>query len=582
MNRVARVLVVDDLPENGRLLEAMLIPHGFSVTVAQSGEEGLEKVRTAQPDIMLLDILMPEMTGYDVCRRVREDQSTRFLPIIMLTSSSDQDKVDAIDAGADDFIPRPLNPKELVSRVRSLLRIKEYRDIIEAQATELAQWNRTLEGRIEDQLAQIDGLDRLRRFFSKPVADVILSGGDEMLEPHRRDVTIVVCNLKGYRAFSAGAEPEDVMRVLSDFYATVGELALRYEATLDQFAGDSVITIFNDPIPCEEHTADAVRMAVSVRVRAVTLVSGWRARGFDLDVGIGVAEGFATLGRVGFEGRFDYRATGTVVELALGLGTRALGGQLLLSPRAHAGVLGLVDVEAADPIELEGFPDAVCAFNVVGLRALTEGAMQPADVPGELPNSFIAEGDFWSLTYAGVLVRVKDSKGLRDIARLLETPGREIMAVDLARGAGPPPAMTSTTPGPGFGFETGVGELLDANARAQYRARLVELEEEIVAADTNNDPERASLAREEREFLVLELRAAVGLGGHPRRAPAPTERARKAVTGRVLDAIARIDRVHAPLGRHLRRSIRTGSYCMYDPVEVAVWRVVTEFAPTIP
>ena len=371
MDRTARLLVIDDTPQNGRLLEAMLSPHGYSVALAYSGGEGLEKVRTEHPDLVLLDIVMPDMSGYEVCRRLRDDPATRLLPVVMLTSSGDQDKVDAIEAGADDFIARPHNPQELLSRVRSLLRIKEYHDTIQAQAAELAEWNRTLEQRVQSQLAQLEGLDRLRRFFSPPVAEVVLSGGGQMLEPHRREVTIVFCDLRGYTAFSSTAEPEDVMGALNQFYKAVGDLILRFDATLEQFAGDSVMTIFNDPMPCPNHTAAATRMAVEVRDRMKGLTNAWRLKGFDLDVGTGIAEGYATLGRVGFEGRFDYRATGTVVNLASRLCSHALGGQILLAPRAYSCVTDLVEVEAVGPLQLKGFHDPVQAYNVTGLKDST-------------------------------------------------------------------------------------------------------------------------------------------------------------------------------------------------------------------
>jgi adenylate cyclase len=368
MDPSAHLLVVDDTPQNGRLLEAMLTPHGYTVALASSGGEGLEKLHSEHPDLVLLDVLMPDMTGYDVCRRLRENPATRLLPVVMLTSSGDQDKVNAIEAGADDFIARPFNPQELLSRVRSLLRIKEFHDTIQAQAAELADWNRTLEERVEEQVAQLEGLSRLRRYFSAPVAEVIMSGGDQMLEPHRREVTILFCDLRGFTAFSAAAEPEEVMSVLTQFYEAVGELILRYEATLEQFAGDSVMAIFNDPMPCADHTATAVRMAVEVRERMRVLTDAWRLKGFDLDAGIGIAEGYATLGRVGFEGRFDYRATGSVVNLAARLCSQARGGQILLSPRAFANITGLAETEPVGPLQLKGFHDPVQAYNVTSLR----------------------------------------------------------------------------------------------------------------------------------------------------------------------------------------------------------------------
>jgi len=265
MDQTAKVLVVDDTPQNARLLEAMLSPRGYSVVLAHSGLDGLEKVRTERPDLVLLDIVMPDISGYEVCRRLREDPETRLLPVVMMTSSGDQDKVDTIEAGADDFIARPFNPSELLSRVRSLLRIKTYHDTIQAQAAELADLNRTLEDRVQRQVAELEGLDRLRRFFSPQVAEVILDGGGQMLETHRREVTIVFWDLRGFTAFSATAEPEETMSVLNQFYGTVGHLILDYQATLEQFVGDSIMAIVNDPVPCVDHTAQAVRMAVDSR-----------------------------------------------------------------------------------------------------------------------------------------------------------------------------------------------------------------------------------------------------------------------------------------------------------------------------
>ncbi len=163
------MLVIDDTPENALLLEAILAPHGYSVSMAYSGAEGLEKVRAEHPDVILLDILMPDITGYEVCRRIRANPRTRLLPVIMLTSSGDQDKVNSIEAGADDFIARPLDPRELLSRVRSLLRIKAYQDAMQAEATRLAERNQALEQHFRTQLEHLEELDRLRRAFSPTV-----------------------------------------------------------------------------------------------------------------------------------------------------------------------------------------------------------------------------------------------------------------------------------------------------------------------------------------------------------------------------------------------------------------------------
>jgi class 3 adenylate cyclase len=377
MQRPPIILVVDDVPQNARLLEAILTAHGYTTALAFSGSDGLAKVHTEQPDLVLLDIQMPDMSGFEVCRRLRDDPATHLLPVVMVTSSGDADKVESIEAGADDFIARPFNQQELLSRVRSLLRIKTYHDTIQAQAAELAEWNLKLEERVQTQLAELEGLERLRRFFSPEVAEVIVSGGEHLLETHRRDVTIVFCDLRGFTGFSASAEPEDVIGVLNQFYDAVGRQIFRFQATLEQFAGDSVMSIFNDPVACEDHTAQAVQMALASREETEALAQRWRLRGYDLGVGYGIAAGHATLGRVGFEGRFDYRATGTVVNLASRLCGRAQGGQILLSPRAYSSVTDIVDVENAGMLELKGFHQPVQAYSVVGIKGRLSSA-QPS------------------------------------------------------------------------------------------------------------------------------------------------------------------------------------------------------------
>ena len=197
------LLLVDDLPQNIRLLEAVLAPRGYAIVKAESGREALEKVTAEPVDLVLLDILMPEMDGYAVCRALRADPATQYLPVVMVTASGDQEKVAAIEAGADDFITKPFDQAELVARVSSLLRIKRYHDTIEAQAAELAEWNRELERRVTEQVEQLERLGRLRRFLSPQVAELVVSSGDEtFLESHRREITVVFCDLRGFTAFA--------------------------------------------------------------------------------------------------------------------------------------------------------------------------------------------------------------------------------------------------------------------------------------------------------------------------------------------------------------------------------------------
>ena len=367
MERPARILVVDDTAQNRRLMEAVLSPLGYAVSGAASGREALEMVVAEVPDLVLLDIVMPEMDGYQVCRALRADPATQMVPIIMLTSSGDQDKVGAIEAGADDFIARPFDQPELLARVRSLLRIKEYHDTVQAQAAELADLNRTLESRVSAQVDELEHLGRLRRFLSPQLADVVVSeGNNTLLDSHRREITVVFCDLRGFTAFSETAEPEEVMAVLGEFHTELGQLIFEYGGTLERFAGDALMMFFNDPFPCPDPPLQAVRMALAMQARVAELRVGWQKRGHDLAMGVGIAVGYATLGRIGFEGRYDYGAVGSVVNLAARLCGEALGGQILLADRAFAAVEATVAAEPMGALTLKGFHRPVQAYLVTG------------------------------------------------------------------------------------------------------------------------------------------------------------------------------------------------------------------------
>jgi adenylate cyclase len=364
------VLAVDDLPANVRLLDAVLSPRGFRVLGAGSGPEALALVAERRPDLILLDIVMPEMDGYEVCRRLRQDPATAFLPVVMITASGDQERLLAIEAGADDFVAKPFDQAELLARVRSLLRIKRYHDTIEGQAAELAEWNRTLERRVQEQVEQLERMGRLRRFLSPQLADLVVSSGDEsFLDSHRRDITVVFCDLRAFTAFAETAEPEEVMGVLDDYYQALGDLVTRFEGTLERFTGDGLMVFFNDPLPCEDAPLRAVRMAVAMRNRIEGLAKGWARHGYDLALGVGLAQGYATLGRIGFEGRSDYTAIGSVTNLAARLCAEARPWQILLSPRVHAAVEEFVTSEPVGELTLRGFSRPVPTFNVVGLDA---------------------------------------------------------------------------------------------------------------------------------------------------------------------------------------------------------------------
>ena len=367
--RPPKILVVDDVPENVRLLEAVLVSRGYEVVTANDGLAALERVQTAEPDLILLDVMMPGLDGYAVCSQLRANDDTAVLPVIMVTSSIGQEKTKAIEAGADDFIPKPFNHDELLTRVRSLLRIKRYHDTIKAQAAELAELNRTLEERVGAQVAELERLGRLRRFLSPQLADAVVSSGDEtILRSHRRQVAMFFADLRGWSSFVDTVEPEELMRVLSEFHGVIGRLVKRFEATVGFLEGDGVQLFFNDPIEIPDAALRAVRIGCALREEMAELTPLWSKRGYDLDFGAGIALGYATCGEVGFEGRSDYAAIGAVTNLASRLADEATGGQILIAQRLYAEVENDVDVESVGEFTLKGFPRPVQAFNVLAVH----------------------------------------------------------------------------------------------------------------------------------------------------------------------------------------------------------------------
>jgi adenylate cyclase len=365
----ARILVVDDVPENVRLLEAVLEAEGYDVVTASDGRAALDLAQSANPDLVLLDVMMPPPDGLAVCRQLRQQDETAVLPVIMLTASEGSEKTTAIDAGADDFIPKPFDRDELLTRIRSLLRIKRYHDTIKVQAAELLELNRTLEERVQTQLEELGRLQRLRRFLSPQLTDAIISSGDEsILRSHRRQVSMFFADLRGWTNFVDAVEPEELMRVLGEFHSTIGILVRRFDATVGFIEGDGVQLFFNDPIEVPDPAMRAVRMGCALREEMADLTTGWRKRGYDLDFGAGSALGYATCGEVGFDSRSDYAAIGAVTNLASRLADEATAGQFLISQRLYAEVEDDVEVEPIGDFMLKGFQRPVAAFNVVAIR----------------------------------------------------------------------------------------------------------------------------------------------------------------------------------------------------------------------
>ena len=361
-----KVLVVDDTPLNIKLLGDLLAAKGYAVTTAQNGEEALAKLAADVPDLVLLDVMMPGLSGYDVCRRIRDNAQTALLPVVMVTSlDPQQERVHGIEAGADDFLSKPINQQELLARVRSLLRVKSLQDEVRTQAEALKQWNVALEDRVREQVEQLQRLSQLKRFFAPAVADAIVSAGEQsILAPHRREICYLFVDLRGFTAFTDAAEPEEVEAVLHDYHATMGPLIAEHEGTLDRFAGDGILVFFNDPLPIPDPGKRAAQMALAMRNAFGALRERWAQNGYDLDIGMGLARGYATLGAFGFEGRFDYSAIGGVVNLAARLCGEAKPGQILIDQRMRAALGDSFVAEAVGKIALKGFAQPIAAFEL--------------------------------------------------------------------------------------------------------------------------------------------------------------------------------------------------------------------------
>ncbi len=360
------ILVVDDVPDNVEIVQLRLEGLGYAVATAVDGVEALEKVSALLPDLVLLDVMMPNMDGIEAVKRLKTDPSLPFIPVILLTAKADaRDVISGLEAGGDDYLTKPVDHAALSARVRAMLRIKALHDRVQEQAAELAGWSRTLEERVAAQLAELDRVGRLKRFLAPQLAEMIVSSGEEgVLDSHRRDIVVVFCDLRGFTAFAETAEPEEVWAMLGEFHAALGPLVARFGGTLDHFSGDGLMVFFNDPLPCPDPAERAARMAVAMRAATDELRAGWRRRGFELGFGVGIAQGYATLGRIGFEERMAYTAIGAVTNLAARLCAEAADRQILVSRRVAAAIAEVARLEEIGSLSLKGLSQAVAAFNI--------------------------------------------------------------------------------------------------------------------------------------------------------------------------------------------------------------------------
>ena len=333
------ILIVDDNPANRDIFETRLAIHGYEIYTASDGEEGLALARERRPDLILLDVMMPKMDGIEVCEHLKGDGDLSFIPIILVTAKSDpKDVVAGLEAGADEYLTKPVDQTSLVARVKSMLRIKALYDQTQEQAGELGRWNETLQQKVTDQLAELERLSALKRFFSPQLAELIVSSGEaEFMESHRREITVVFCDLRGFTAFSETAEPEEVDAGAARVPPGRRPLDLPVRGDPGAFRGRRPNGVLqrSNALPRPPRRGPS---AWPWRCGTRSASSSTLGRRADSTWASGLAYplGYATLGQIGFEGRFHYGAIGSVLNLASRLCDQAQAGQILITPRVQA------------------------------------------------------------------------------------------------------------------------------------------------------------------------------------------------------------------------------------------------------
>jgi adenylate cyclase len=362
------ILVVDDAPDNVEIVRLRLESQAYDVITAADGLEALEQVKVHLPDLVLLDVMMPRLDGVETIKRLKADTSLPFIPVIMLTAQSDKKEVVAgLDAGADEYLTKPFDASTLLARVRAMLRMKALHDEVRTQAAQLVQWNQKLEQRVAEQLAALNRLDWLKRFLAPQIAELVITSGDEILRSHRGHVAVVFCDLRGFTSFSEVAEPEEQIAMLAEYHTALGVLINRFQGTLIHIVGDGVMVVFNDPIPCPDPCLQAVRMAIEMRACISALIAKWQTHGYDLGFGIGISQGYATLGLIGFESRSQYTAIGTVTNLASRLCGEAADCQILIDSKVKSALDACIDTADVGDLTLKGLRRPIRVFNILGL-----------------------------------------------------------------------------------------------------------------------------------------------------------------------------------------------------------------------
>jgi adenylate cyclase len=371
------ILIIDDDDRFAAFLSDALAHAGYRTYRAANGFDGVCAATAERPDMVLLDVRMPDMDGFEVCTHLRGREEARGIPIVMMTANQDDKAAwnKGLEAGADDFLFKPVDSKLLLARVRTLIRTKTLFDEVSRQNEELARWSAQLERRVHLKVSEIERLARLKRFFSPRLAARLVEGGaQDPMQSHRGRVSILFADLRGFTEFSDRQEPGVVMDTLKQFHAVMGALIFRFEGTLERFTGDGMMVFFNDPDPVADHCNQALRLGLAMCEAAERLMPAWREIEGPNGLSVGISTGEATLGAIGFEGRIDYAAIGSATNLAARLCAQARAGEVLVAAETwaecseHNGLATTSEV-----LTLKGFSTPVICMRIaVGTAAVRE------------------------------------------------------------------------------------------------------------------------------------------------------------------------------------------------------------------
>lgn len=360
------ILAVDDSEDNLLIIQSFLAHEGYKVITASNGKEGLETARRERPDIILTDLNMPVMDGFELTKALKASEDTANTPVIMVTAQKETDSlVKGIEIGADEYIIKPFQLTHLKVRVRSMLRISEAQQRLKKANLELQDWNRLLEERVEQKTREVEKNNFLKKFFSPQlIKSFATNQPEEIMKSHRRNITVVFLDLRGFTSFVNQNEPEEVMAVLNEYHQTIGPVIFEHEATLERFTGDGIMVFLGDPIPIDDHAAQAVKMSLKFRSEVKRLRSQWETRGHHLHIGIGVSTGEATLGKIGYDKRVDYAAIGNVTNLAARLCSEAPPGHILICPITLKEIEGQFQTAPFGDLRMKGFPEPIPVYHL--------------------------------------------------------------------------------------------------------------------------------------------------------------------------------------------------------------------------